>query len=369
MDTGGGPVRLDAPDSDGRYYVLQFVDIRTNNFAYLGHRATGTSEGSFLLVSPGWDGEVPDDVILIRFPTTLGTMIGRWAVNGEADLPAVRELQSRLTLSPTKPGAGVATSDPAVPEELRFFEQMRSWMRAFPAAARDLVYQQRFEPLGLLATSSPYHDTDARLAAALRDGLAAGRERLETALKNTPSPKQNGWDLTYHVFDYNLDFFEIGALDDPRWKVAYGPGRYLLRAGVARGGLWGNHGYQAAYAMVYVDSDGQPLHGERRYELRFGSPPPCLAFWSVTMYDTPDFFLVDNPIDRYSIGDRTPGLHNASDGSLTIVMQHDEPSDPAHRANWLPTPAGPFRPLLRIYEPDNAIFDGGYQLPPMTSIR
>jgi hypothetical protein len=86
------------------------------------------------------------------------------------------------------------------------------------------------------------------------------------------------------------------------------------------------------------------------------------------MYATPDFYLVENPIDRYSIGDRTPGLHKAPDGSLTIVMRCDEPSDPAQRANWLPSPAGAFRPLLRVYEPDDAIFDGTYELPPITRV-
>jgi hypothetical protein len=86
------------------------------------------------------------------------------------------------------------------------------------------------------------------------------------------------------------------------------------------------------------------------------------------MYDTPDFYLVANPIGRYSIGDRTPGLHTAPDGSLTIVMQHDEPTEPERRANWLPTPAGPFRPILRMYEPDEGVFDGSYVLPPITRL-
>jgi Sap, sulfolipid-1-addressing protein len=40
-------------------------------------------------------------------------------------------------------------------------------------------------------------------------------------------------------------------------------------------------------------------------------------------------------ISRRSIGDRAPGLHTASDDSLTITMQHEEPSDPTRRANWL----------------------------------
>jgi hypothetical protein len=359
---------LDVPDSAGRYYVLQFVDAWTNNFAYVGHRATGTTARSFLLMPPGWNGAVPQDVTPIRLPTTVVTIIGRWAVDGEADLPTVGELQRGLGLTPTKPGAGVPAAELAVPEDLGFFEQLRAWMRAFPPAERDQAYQQRFEPLGLLAPASPYRDAAADLAAALRDGLAAGRERLETALMSAPSPKQNGWDLTYHIFDYNLDFFEIGALNESQWKLAEGPTRYLLRAGAARGGLWGNHGYEAAYAMVYVDGDGRPLDGSGRYELRFATPPPCGAFWSVTMYDTPDFYLVANPINRYSIGDRTPGLQTAPDGSLTIVMQHDQPSDAGRRANWLPTPRGSFRPLLRIYEPDGAIFDGTYVLPPIASV-
>ena len=118
--------------------------------------------------------------------------------------------------------------------------------------------------------------------------------------------------------------------------------------------------------MGYEDGDGGQLSGSHRYTLRFGRTPPVGAFWSVTMYDIPDFYLVANPIGRYSIGDRTAGLHTAEDGSLTIVLQHDEPSTPAERANWLPTPAGDFRPILRMYEPDEAVFDGSYELPPVT---
>ena len=83
------------------------------------------------------------------------------------------------------------------------------------------------------------------------------------------------------------------------------------------------------------------------------------------MYDATDFFLVENPLGRYSIGDRTPGLTFGEDGSLTIALQPDEPADSARRANWLPTAPGAFRPLLRIYEPDDAIFDDRWKLPPI----
>ena len=39
------------------------------------------------------------------------------------------------------------------------------------------------------------------------------------------------------------------------------------------------------------------------------------------------------------------------------------PTEPERRANWLPTPPSGFRPILRMYEPDPAVFDGRYELP------
>jgi hypothetical protein len=77
------------------------------------------------------------------------------------------------------------------------------------------------------------------------------------------------------------------------------------------------------------------------------------AFWSVTLYDTSGF-LVDNPIDRYLINDRTD-LHYNEDGSLDLYIQSTEPTDPQQAQNWLPSPPGAaFRLLWRLYatQPD-----------------
>ena len=57
--SAAGPCASTSPTRDGRYYVMQFIDAWTNNFAYVGHRATGTDAASFLLVAPGWQGEAP----------------------------------------------------------------------------------------------------------------------------------------------------------------------------------------------------------------------------------------------------------------------------------------------------------------------
>lgn len=365
VDVSGGPVRLEVPDAAGRYYVLQFVDAWTNNFAYVGRRATGTAAGSYLLVPPGWNGTAPDGTPVIEFPTTAAAIVGRWACDGPDDLAAVRALQAKLTLEPHHPSASLTgISAPAqVPADLAFFEQLRTWMLAFPPSSQDQAYQQRFAPLGLLDPDPPYGNCPPELARALTAGAEAAKQKMETALKQGGfAPVVNGWTLTFHMFDYNLDHLGPGTIDDPAWKIADREASYLARALAARSGLWGNHGYEAAYPMTYVDADGNQLDGHNRYALRFDQPPPVDAFWSLTMYDLPDFYLVANPIGRYSIGDRTPGLRYDSDGALTIVIQHEQPTQ---TSNWLPAPAAPFRPLMRLYQPQDAILDGTYKIPPI----
>jgi hypothetical protein len=101
--------------------------------------------------------------------------------------------------------------------------------------------------------------------------------------------------------------------------------------------------------------------------MHFDRTPPVDAFWSLTMYDATDYYLVDNPIDRYSIGDRTPGVRYGAGGGLDLYLQRDSPGG-ERAANWLPTTAGAFRPLLRMYQPQAAILDGSYVLPPIARV-
>lgn len=369
LDLSCGALVLEVPDTTGRYYVLQFVSAWTENFAYVGKRATGTAPGRFLLVGPdGERGDDPNELVdsVIRCPTTVVSIVGRWAVTGPEDLLEVNRLQDATTLTalhPDRTGTGVPEADTdAVDDALSFWEQYRTWSQAFAPPGRDQRLQAGFAPLGLTG-STPVGELSEDLHDVLRDGFAAGADSVAQSLRGGHVESVNGWQITLHSFDYNLDHFEIGALDEPRWKMADTAERLVIRAGAALGGLWGNNGYEAAYFAVYVDDTGQPLTGEDVYEVTLDPPPPTGAFWSITMYGVPDYFLVANPIDRYSLGDRTPGVVTGAGGSVTITMCRDEPGDVARRANWLPTPAGQFRPILRVYLPGEAILDGTYTLP------
>ena len=123
---------------------------------------------------------------------------------------------------------------------------------------------------------------------------------------------------------------------------------------------------EAAYWTTSADRDGKRLSGDHAYRLHFppGQLPPNDAFWSLTATDMVGY-MVSSPTGRASVDDHS-GLVANPDGSVEVVLQSQAPSDPA--ANWLPTPTGRFRLMLRAYLPGPAILDGSYAVPSVVRV-
>ena len=164
-DVRSGPLVLHVPDTHNRYYVLQFVDAWTNNFAYIGRRATGTGEARYLLAPHDYQGDVPAGMTVVRAPSSVFVIVGRLAVDGAADLPATHALQDQFTLTPLSvyqggaapaPVAGVPQPDPRVRPELEWWERCRVALAAFPPPAADAPFLALCAQCGLSATESPY---------------------------------------------------------------------------------------------------------------------------------------------------------------------------------------------------------------------
>jgi len=124
---------------------------------------------------------------------------------------------------------------------------------------------------------------------------------------------------------------------------------------------------EAMYWTTSGDGAGHVLDGQRNYFMHF---PPCGlppndAFWSLTMGDAKNRFVA-NPIDRYSVSDRS-GLVPNADGSVDLYIQNAAPA--GHETNWLPAPTGKFILWLRVYMPGAAILDGEYNVPPVVEIK
>ncbi len=141
---------------------------------------------------------------------------------------------------------------------------------------------------------------------------------------------------------------------------------------MALAGLAALEPVEAIYLARQADASGNELDGRQRYRVRI--PPgglPLDGFWSLSAYERladGRLFFTDNPIQRYAVGDRTPGLLRQPDGSIELWLQREPPSEPARRANWLPAPPGPTQLTLRAYLPQPALREGRAELPSLTRL-
>lgn len=351
LDLSKEPLVLSVPDVPDRYYVMELASMDSDNFAYVGSRTTGSKAGNYLIAGPEWKGTVPADVVqLAPSRTNTALILGRTLVDGDADRVAVHALQNGYRLVPLSQWGKaeptlVARRDVWQPYD-RERDPLNEW-RTINRALTENPPQARLQPLLNQYTSigiGPGQDID-QLDDATKRGLARaavdGRQLIKDAAENGfGRTNKNGWGIP------PLHFGRLGLHD-----------QYLTRAAIqSMGGIIANELDEAAYLSARHDSKQQRLDGSAtNYRLHFTAQdmPDVKAFWSLSIYDRSTNFAA-NAIDRYSLGDRTPGLQKNADGGVTLYLQAEDPG-PQKRANWLPIPREPFYATFRAYAPGEAI--------------
>ena len=359
IDLSQGPVRIQAPDTQDRYYMLPMLDMWSDVFANPGKRTTGTGPLDVVLVGPGGGDAAPAGATVIAAPTPWVWVIGRTQTNGPADYDAVAAVQDGFVATPLGDAPAFAPDPDAdtETEPLRLVNAM-SGAEYFAFAAEPLAvnppHATDFSVLARIATLGivPGEEFDAGRFSAeelaeIEAGVAEAKETLPAAVPSI-GRHANGWMMSTD---------SIGV---------YG-NYYLKRAVVAEIGLGANPPEDAIYPVLLADADGNPTNGDNDYVIHFEADelPPVAAFWSITMYDA-EGFQVPNELDRFAIGDRDPLVFNA-DGSLDVYMQRQNPG-PEKEANWLPAASGPSGITMRLYAPLASALDGTWSPPPVRRV-
>jgi len=334
LDLSLGPVLIDTPDMGERYWTLGLLDAWTNPFAYVGRRTTGNRRQRTLVHGPDWNGPVPEGVDqVIASPGHDVWVIGRILVDDSpGNLAQAVELQRAIS---THRLDGTVAA-------LRVDTLLDGNATDTPAAA---LYRATVdEALSRNPVPAGEHLCWPVDDGALGDALPRVYEALRQ--KTQPHALGGGWALPVAV------------------RTHWGPD-VAMRARVARNFIGALGIDEAMYPTAEVDADGQLLNGSNAYELHFppGATLEVDAFWSLTLYRRSDCLLVANPAQRYSVGDRLPGLLTGAGGSLSIRIQAEDPG-PAH--NWLPAPWGEaFYVVLRLYQPRRRHLDFQFTYPPL----
>jgi hypothetical protein len=361
LDTRASAFVLETPDFGSRYYTFQMGQGDSSTDISLGQRTHGARLPPVFIHGPHYRGRSPKNHVPVRSRHRYLMIAGRILVNGAEDLPAVHSLQDQISLRPWHPARPLAAAGgpqamplasaqqpPGIAGELDFLAQLGSVLGDFSLSERELRMLDSFRRIGLSVKDGFQSQT---LTAQQQEMVAAGLRTGEASVRRKTGElgrQVNGWSINDRGSRFGEDF--------------------LLRAAVAMDQIYIVEPEEAIYPSARVDSQGETLDGCHDYRIRFGPTdmPPVGAFWSITLYFAQGF-MVPNPIDRWSIGDRTPGLVRDPDGALEILVQH-APPDAAVHPNWLPAPKAPFMLLMRLYHPQAAILDGSWVPPPIERI-
>src|SRR6266851_4655649 len=308
-----------------RYYVMQWIDLFTQNFAYVGVRSTGFGPGNYMIAGPKWKGKKPAGI--------------------KQDVKALQAQYKLEPLSaflgqpapPAAPAISFPPYDKAKARSHDFIGYLNFLLQfAEPLHPSEVAIRKRFEKIGI-GPGKPWDATkvDPATLAAIDAGVKEGQAEIDALAAKT---------------------FSTNGLFGSRAQLKT---NYLERDVGAMKGLYGNSLEEAWYGGYVCD-------GTKSSTVHFtkANLPPGKFFWSMTMYTIPDRFLYANPLNRYSIGDRTKGLAYGKDGSLTIYVSSASPGKDKE-SNWLPAPAARCSLVARVYGPNKAAMTGEWKLPPL----
>lgn len=361
------PIVLHVPSSGGRLNVVPLMTPYTENFANVGEGASGMlPPGNYVIAGPKKFAGVEEvkGMKVIHSPYERAWIIQRTEVKSHEDLPNAVAIQAETKLVPLnrwkKEGLGYQPPAPekeiTTPTEyhvpgtqsgedpLNYWTALGVALKQFKPPAADMPELELLKTVGVGPGRFPVGNAKlgAGTLAGLRAAVAAGPGQITkelTALFQAGFTAHNGW-LVPAAGNYGTN--------------------YTLRAITDKIGLGALPPNIAIYPVAQTERAGHPLNAAAtRYVAHFPAsdfPVPAQAFWSLTMYEA-DGFFVANPLERYTLGDRS-NLHFNEDGSLDMYLQTAEPTEEAEKSNWLPAPAGPFQVIMRLYGVEESAIPG-----------
>ncbi len=363
------PMVFSHPEIKDRFFNFELIDLWMVVKHSVGTNTTGTAAATYLFTGPGWQGEVPEGMIHIAYPTRYLGVLGRtYALDTPEDLAIVHKLQDQYRVEPLSAyGKDYSfVAPPVVETGIKMDEAPQkvilglgvegyfNWMTrligdlAEPSAA-DAPMLERMAKIGIVP-GQPF-------------ALAKFDPEVQTALKTVPQLVTDRLNQSWASLGKDVNGWRVTAVGGE-----YGTD-YLLRATWASNGWPSQQPQVSVYPTTYVDANGAKLDGKNRYTLTFAKDamPPVnpMAFWSITMYQIDNgLWFYPNALNKLTVSPRDALVYN-EDGSLTLYFQHESPG-PEKEANWLPAPAAPFAMTMRLYWPDQkapSILDGTWQPP------
>ena len=316
--------------------------------------------GKYLILPPGYEGDVPDGYFVVRSPTYMAFSFLRANADvvgyGDKVVQFYRDNAKVYPLKdgPREPRVTNVTGmpfDTLVPENASAFKWMHELISYEPPEAFGKELLGKLASLGI-EKGKPFAP-DARMqqifTAAAQEGVAMSRViAFDSRDENAKVYPDRQWESPYITNNstfYQNDYINLGA------RTAF----HFTADGITPAmAMQMPEGKGSRYQTTYKDTEGLPLDGNKTYKLNMLPNVPVALFWAVTVYDPwTRSEIQSQPYPSISSQQDPPPVTNA-DGSIDIYFSNEKPQDVAEQ-NWVRTlPGQGFFVYIRYYGPLNA---------------
>jgi hypothetical protein len=323
--------------------------------------------GKFLLLPPGYKGEVPQGYFVCRSGTNNVFVFLRAFYADASNLKPPVDLLEKTKIYPLKgearpmkfPDASGVPANMLPRSDFTAFEQLKMLVDAEGPHLADQDWMGMLAGLGIVkgAPFQPDERTRGILDRAAKSAykmsrvvgfeeqvsgraftMYPGRKWLNPMADATADKPSGDLDLSWRRSDRG------GALDlDARtWMFT---NYYSISPGM----LSQIPGKGAFYVIAFTDSEGVPLSGGTNYTVNLPKEVPAANFWSVTLYEAENASGLANGQPFPSLGSRDKPVQN-TDGSTELYFGSKCPT--GKEKNWLATvPGKGYFAVLRLYGP------------------
>ena len=319
--------------------------------------------GKYLVLPPGYEGEVPEGYFVVR-PRTYDVWVFMRASIAKGIDVAKKNVVDNLRVYPLAEkdnppkmefisGSGKAFNTIHA-NDYTFYEHLNEVIPKEPLDMLDAETRGLFASIGM-EKGKPF-EPDKRMKKILTDAVAianaAARSivwypRIDGTMKGIEVyPGQNsawmmGW-VNKNVFFNGPDGKTMNS--DARITFHYPYTAVTPAMAVSVPGIGSDYG------IAYVDANKQPLDGSKTYKLHIPANPPAKDFWALTMYDNQTRSMLQTSQKFPTVGSQTEGIRSHEDGSYDIYFGPEAPAGYEH--NWLATvPGKGWFVALRMYGP------------------
>jgi hypothetical protein len=360
LDLTDGPVVMETPPN-----VLGiFDDMWFRYIADFGNAGPDQGQGgSFLILPPGFSGEIPDGYYTYSSPTYGVLIIFRgFAVDGDP-APAAESILANTRIYPlseaqNRPETQILEVsglpfNTVHPNDFTYYDEINHLIQEEPADALDPETTGLIASIGIVKGQE--FKPDARMQAILKDSAAVANATARAILFRPRGdafyfyPGEGSW---YSPFvGGNYLFERNGArLLDARTLFFY------FATGVTPAMTAARVGSGSQYAINSLDSDGNYLDGSKTYTLHLPPSIPAEDFWSIVLYDPQTRSMLQTDYPKPSVSSQTGAVIPNDDGSVDLWFGPEAPE--GKEGNWAQTvPGKGWFVLLRLYGPGESWFD------------